>query len=712
MTENSSRQNETALESWKEIAAYLKRDVRTVKRWEKTEALPVRRHLHQARSSVYAYPSELETWKSARQPGFDKAPLVMPWRRPLPALGFAVTLLLALISVASGPILTPPGAAAQESGGIVARQVWAGPGVDILGGPSPDGRYLTFVDWETGDLAVRDLKTGENRRLTNKGSWFESREFAEYPRISPSGKQVAYAWFNKDNFYELRIIGLDGSKPRVLYRNEEVPFAGPAAWSPDGKHVLAKFFSSKDRIEQIVLVSVSDGSVRVLKALGWRWGSKTSFSPDGRYIVYDFPPREDSANRDIFLLATDGSRETPLVEHPANDFVLGWAPDGKSVVFVSDRTGSTGAWIIQVADGKPQGSPELVKPDMGRIRPMGFTADGSYYYGLYTGMNDVYTATLDLTTGKLLAPPTKASQRFEGSNYGADWSPDGKYLAYISLRGISPFARGQGSRIISIRSVKTGEERELLPELSLLSVGIPSRIHLPWSPDGRSFVVSGHDKKGRQGIYQIDAQTGDVTLIVQSEPRRTWVGILAWSPDGEAIYYKRTDVTRKSSRILVRALVTGREKELYRAVAPSGVGSLGVSPDGRQLAFTLKDSAKRSTALMLMPTAGGEARELLKLQEPESIPDVGGLTWTPDGREVIFAKDSLQEQTTELWRISAEGGEPQKLGLAMKGLRNLRFHPDGRRIAFSAGTPFSAEVWVMENFLPKTEAQAARLEDE
>ena len=150
MTENSSmnvdRPEEKPLESWKEIAVYLGRDVSTVRRWEKDEALPVRRHLHQARSSVYAYASELEAWKAARQPGFDQAPLAMPWRRPIPALGFALTLLLALVSVASGPILTRPGALAQESGGMVARQVWAGPGVDILGAPSPDGRYLTFVD--------------------------------------------------------------------------------------------------------------------------------------------------------------------------------------------------------------------------------------------------------------------------------------------------------------------------------------------------------------------------------------------------------------------------------------------------------------------------------------------------------------------------------------------------------------------------------------
>jgi tetratricopeptide (TPR) repeat protein len=51
------------------------------------------------------------------------------------------------------------------------RQVWAGPLVDIMGAVSPDGRYLSFVDWISGDLAIRDLNSGTNRRLTNKGSW-------------------------------------------------------------------------------------------------------------------------------------------------------------------------------------------------------------------------------------------------------------------------------------------------------------------------------------------------------------------------------------------------------------------------------------------------------------------------------------------------------------------------------------------------------------
>ena len=59
---------EDRLESWKEIAVYLERDERTARRWEKDEGLPIRRHRLIKRSSVYAYASELESWRTARKP--------------------------------------------------------------------------------------------------------------------------------------------------------------------------------------------------------------------------------------------------------------------------------------------------------------------------------------------------------------------------------------------------------------------------------------------------------------------------------------------------------------------------------------------------------------------------------------------------------------------------------------------------------------------
>ncbi len=57
---------ESRLDSWKEIAAYLKRDVTTAQRWEKREGMPVHRHLHDKRGSVYAVPAELDAWKTSR----------------------------------------------------------------------------------------------------------------------------------------------------------------------------------------------------------------------------------------------------------------------------------------------------------------------------------------------------------------------------------------------------------------------------------------------------------------------------------------------------------------------------------------------------------------------------------------------------------------------------------------------------------------------
>src|SRR5712664_1916148 len=59
------------LVSWKEIAAYLGREVRTVQRWENTEGLPVHRHEHLKKSTVYAYASELDEWFHKRQPKDD-----------------------------------------------------------------------------------------------------------------------------------------------------------------------------------------------------------------------------------------------------------------------------------------------------------------------------------------------------------------------------------------------------------------------------------------------------------------------------------------------------------------------------------------------------------------------------------------------------------------------------------------------------------------
>src|SRR5579863_753257 len=168
---------------------------------------------------------------------------------------------------------------------------------------------------DDGDLAIRDLVTGNARHLTNNT---ESGGNAFFSAISPDGKNVAYEWYTGSFAADLRLVGLDGSAPRVLFSNKEVG-ALPTDWSPDGKYVLSILVRINPFRCQIALISVADGSVRVLKTFDRMYPGKMRFSPDGRYIAYDYPPHEESDNRDIFLLAADGSREIPLIEHPAED---------------------------------------------------------------------------------------------------------------------------------------------------------------------------------------------------------------------------------------------------------------------------------------------------------------------------------------------------------------------------------------------------------
>jgi Tol biopolymer transport system component len=695
MTENTRHTREQPLESWKEIAAYLKRDVRTVIRWEKSEGLPVHRQMHQARGNVFAYPSELEAWKSNRELHLTAAPVITPWRRAFSAAAFALAMLLALVTMASGPIRVPSAALAQPPDGIVTRQVWAGPEVDTMGAPSPDGRLLTFVDWNTGDLAIRDLTTGKSRRLTDKGPWFQSVEFAYGSRVSPDGKHIAYTWDRYPSVpsVELRLIGADGSGARVLYSNPELDYVEPRDWSPDGGNILV-LFTRYDHVNQIALVSVASGSVEILKNLDWRKPLMMAFSPDGRYIAYDFPPQEGSENRDLFLLASDGSREAPLVQHPANDFLLGWAPGNEGVLFASDRTGVFDAWMIRVEDGRPAGPARLVKQGVGRMIPMGFTRDGSYYYGVQSGSNEIYLATLDPGTGTVLEPPAPVARRFMGSNFTPVFSPDGRSLAYLSRR--SPIPSAQGPLTMAIHSLEDGAEKEF--KLNDIS----TRAALTsWSSNGRWILLSAFDRKGGQGLYRVDVTSGAVTPIVRSEPGEFRFQP-AWSPDNKKVYLIHTQAELKRQDLAMRDFKSGRETELVRAQRPYFIRQFALSPDGRQLAFTWEADGQKKGCLKVIPATGGEPRDLFCTDE--ALLFYMTVRWTPDGRYILFGQkghsvDVAHHQTVELWRIPAEGGQPQKLGLGMDLLQFLTVHPDGRRVAFQGGQ-YAAEVWVMENFLP------------
>jgi Tol biopolymer transport system component len=690
---------ETPLESWKAIAAYLQRDVRTVKRWESSEGLHVHRHRHLAGSTVYAYASELDVWRATRRPVAVPAAGGLLNRRAR-TLALASVAILALVSVGDNRVIGPVRTGAQDRG-MTVRQVWTGTDVDITGAPTPDGRFLTFTDWSTGDVAVRNLATGEKRRITNKGSWASSAEYADYSIVSPDGKHVAYSWDNKDRLWELRIAAFSetaASAPRVVYRNEDVNYIEPFTWAPDGKDILT-LLQRKDRTLQMALVAVADGSMRVLKSLEWRWPSKMSFSPDGRYVAYDARVRQDSPDRDIFVLAVDGSQEAPVVQHPAIDYAPVWMPDGQHIMFLSDRRGRTALWMIQVAAVKPLGTVELLKADIGAISPLGlfsFTRDGSFYYGVYTGTEDVYTAELSPQTGEIAGAPARVTERFTGSNLAGVWSPDGRRFSYFSRRG--PLLQSPGNMAVVVRSVDTGEEQEFFSNLEFHRNWPSAR----WFPDGRSLLLSTLDNLGRSTLQRMDIGTGAVEPLTNTRSasdgaRAGNAGPLpSISPDGRTIYYFPGADANETSPIMAYDIASGSQ----RAIAGSPVfgqqlWSMALSRDGKRLAVTGR------ALLQIVPTDGGAARDVFRATPPNSLTR-SGLAWTADDRFLLFTQRAGDLGSQSFWRVSADGGQPEKV--RTKGLAFPSVHPDGRHIAFTAGMSEGAEVWVMQNVLPAPQA--------
>jgi Tol biopolymer transport system component len=406
------------------------------------------------------------------------------------------------------------------------------------------------------------------------------------------------------------------------------------------------------------------------------------FSPDGKYLAFDLPSGDRVGDtRDVFLMAVDGSRESPVAASPAREIMMGWSPDGKRLLFSSDRNGANGLWAQRIEDGKALGVPELLKSEIGH-RSLGVTAAGSLFVGVNVGDLDIHLASVDFETGKISGTASRPVQTYVGSNRGWSWSPDGRSAVYVSQRDPIP---GRRSAVI-VRALETGTVRELIPQLGGFSDSIV------WAPDGRSFVTAGADLKGRRGLYRIDAQTADTTTVVVSEPGTSFFSP-QFSADGQRLYYaisKRGDVT-----FVERDLSSGSQRDVIRRTSLS---SIVLSPDGRFIATT-QDPNQQSAAVLLIPVGGGEPRELMRVTEPRFIQGVEG--WAPDSRELIVSVAKTDAEEKDILLVSIDDGRFRPLEVP-PGFRSGPIHvrPDGQQISYVAGKN-AQEVWVLENFLPK-----------
>jgi Tol biopolymer transport system component len=572
----------------------------------------------------------------------------------------------------------------RKPGDIIVRRLFQDDGTGFVGSPSPDGRLFSDIDRKTGNLVVRDLASGSVRLVTNApGVW---DEYALYSVFSADGKKLAYTWLNKEGMFEIRTIGLDGTGIRTVLGGVNAIDIGPVGWSSDGRNILA-FIYKVGGISQIVLISAEDASSRVLKKFEETRLGTARLSPDGKFVAYDRVTEKPARSSDIYLIPTAGGDDIPLVSHEAMDSFLGWTPDGKGILFVSDRTGSFDAWLLRVADGRPLGDPVLVRKGIGTVAPLGFDRNGSFFYGVQAQGFDVYVASVDIEAGKVLAPPVPVAKRYVGSNDSPGWSPDGKTLAYVLRSASAP------KSLLCLRSMESGEERDL---------ALKMYVRWPqWSPDGRRILVWGRKDPADYGYYFVDPQTGTVSpFVLDTENQSIYRAV--WSLDGKAVYFVRaTNDPKGESRLIRRDVETGRETEILRDTLVTGIA---VSPDGQSIAFRSYDDP--DVTLMIMPSSGGEIQELARVKKPDVISMAQTPYWTPDGRYLLYTVTRVNkpyepaETKTELWRLDMRTKEAKSLGPAIVPVLTLAIHPDGKRIAFDSGVP-KVELWVMENFLDR-----------
>lgn len=576
------------------------------------------------------------------------------------------------------------GSRSDSRSDMIARRIWTGATGLPAGVLSTNGQILIDVDWETADLLMIHPATGKKKRITQNQSYFFPQDFSPYPILtflSPDAKRVAYSVQHvSDSGCDLRVVNRNNFVVQTLL-SEKHFCANPVDWTADGNQILT-LIQEKSGTARIALVSTSDSTIRNLKSLPNGDVRKMSLSPDNRYLVYDYPQEKDSGNHDIFLISLDQSIESRLIANPANDYVIGWSPDGTRIVFASDRSGTHDAWILETVAGKPKGAPLLARKDIGQIFPLKLDKDGSLYYAHLLTSRDVFLAVLDEKKSRAISQPVKIPVGVTGSNGAPDFTRDGRSLLFQTIRNpLSTRWMYNGASVMKTLSLDTNEEQEFPHQP--LSLSGKAR----WSPDGQRILFYGNEENQGFGIYNFDFPTGKSTLVIPN-PENNFVRQHCWGSKPNSFFY----MLNKGGTIWLRDSATGRDQEVF-----SGADDFDLSPDGQQLAIMIIDPQKGTTTLKVIPTTGGKAREILKL----SIPDwISSMTWTPDGY-VLFAKGrrDLIDQPQEIWSIHPEDAIAKNLGITTEPVFDLRVHPDGRRIAIATLID-SSEVWVMENFLP------------
>jgi len=567
------------------------------------------------------------------------------------------------------------GADGGERTALSVRLLWSGADVSTDGSLSPDGRYLSMMDDSTYGLAVKDLRTGQVRRVLIP---HDTTRFTDgwvlWSQFSPGGDQIAYIFNTTANDFELRVCNRDGSGDRLLFHDLKGYIFAPV-WLPEGDEILLS--TGDSHVDGLIRVRVRDSRVDTLHGLG-----KASLvpSPDGAWLASTVEAA-DGRNSDMVLYARADGRRVTIAQAPGLDNPLIWTPDSRHLLFWSNRGSAPGLWEVGIEDGRA-GEPRLLRRNMWLPKALGFAAD-DFYYGIRVGDAELFTAPLDSASGELAGDPEPVRLPGLFVRRGR-WSPDGLRYAF-EARPVET-GRSMYRNRLGIREEPSGSYRILdLPGLN--------GIHWPsWGRDGTSVLVtSSNEAQGPGGLFRFRPATGELERIF-SDTIANWL-LPRELPDGRIV----TSVMRSLSDIpvVLRDVVNRTEEDFYSL----GALDIAVSPDGRLVALCTgvpEDELDKEhpeawpMRVVVKPSAGGPIRDVATIEGR-----VTAVAWAPDGRSLYYTATDAGSKGMALHNVRLDGSDDRVLYRALN-LNDLDVRPDGRRISFRSGQAVS-EVWVIEN---------------
>jgi Tol biopolymer transport system component len=588
------------LDSWKEIARYLGRDVTTVRRWEKGEGLPIHRHLHRKLGSVYAYSNEIDTWWKRRSTELT-TPETEPVRQsPRPAgngrAGFTVgvalnTVVVLLLAITSSHIWMPRVSGANLPIVSIALPAPEGTLADALA-LSPDGTNVAFAAMRdnVSRIWIRPVKSMASRSLPGTDG-------AAFPFWSADATGIGFF--------------AGGRLKRVVVATDEVvdlaaaPNGRGGAWNEHGEIVF-----SPDDGAALFRVPADGGPVTAVTTLGpaavegHAW---PEFLPGGRHLIYtDYTI--DTRRYGICLFDLDSRRTSRLVAAYSSG---AYVPSGH--ILYKNKDGALVAQRFNLFTRTASGLPVVVADRVFSRYGIGHRVDVSVSRtGLIAARNsdDVHDqlVLVDRTSRRVI-------RRFGAPAFHSNptLSPDGRQLlATIGREFKQPFnmwqfdvADGEGSRLT----------------FGSLWDGAPV-----WAADGlRVIFASLRDR--RAGIYERHLDNGADEWILPASFMQVPESL---SRDGRYLTYQKMG---QGTRFDVWAwdLV---EKRTFPVIATTAnEGNSQISPDGRYVAYASDETG--SFEVYVRPFLSGTDKDR------RLVSSHGGVDprWRRDGLELYYIAD-------------------------------------------------------------------------